>query len=358
MNSFPTRSSDPVALSLAEVAQVLGVDPPGAELTVTGIRPLQDAGPSHLGLLAQRRYVPELQESGAGGLLVSLDLASEVEGDSRPRIVVEDAHRALAALLDRFHPPVPMESEVHPSAVLGPGVVLGEGVRIGPYAVLEEGVQVGDHVRIGSHAVVGARSRLGDRVVLHPQVVVYPGTVLGERVILHSGVRVGVDGFGYVFQDGAHRKVAQVGGCVIEDDVEIGANTTVDRGSIGQTRIGAGAKIDNLVQIGHNVVVGPLSILAGQAGVAGSTRIGTGVLVGGQAGIGGHLNVGDQARLSAQAGITGDIPPGETVTGYPARPRMEYLRTAAAQGKVPGLLKRVRELERALARLEGDEGGG
>jgi UDP-3-O-[3-hydroxymyristoyl] glucosamine N-acyltransferase len=356
MNSFPTHRPGSSPVSLAEAAALVGADPPDSELALTGIRPLGDAGSGELGLLAHRRYLRELAESRAGALLVSRDLAEEAARDGRPSLVVDDAHQALAALLERFFPRDALEPEIHPTAVLGRGVRLGEGIRIGPYSVLEEGVEVGDGSRIGAHVVVGAGARLGRGVLLHPQVVVYPGTILGDRVILHAGARVGVDGFGYVFQDGQHRKVPQVGGCVIEDDVEIGANTTVDRGSIGDTRIGRGCKLDNLVQVGHNVTVGPLTILAGQAGVAGSTRIGSGVLIGGQAGIGGHLELGDRSRISAQAGVTGDIEPGETVTGYPARPRMEFLRTAAAQARVPALRKRVEELERRLQAMEGSSG--
>jgi UDP-3-O-[3-hydroxymyristoyl] glucosamine N-acyltransferase len=359
MNSFPRHLPSSSSVSLAEAAALVGADPPDVDLELTGIRPLGDAGPGDLGLLAHRRYLMELEGSRAGALLVSGELAGEAGRDGRPCLVVEDAHQALATLLERFFPREGLDPEIHPTAVLGRGVRLGDGVRIGPYSVLEEGVEVGDGSRIGAHVVVGADSRLGRGVLLHPQVVVYPGAVLGDGVILHAGARVGVDGFGYVFQEGRHRKVPQVGGCVIGEDVEIGANTTVDRGSIGDTRIGPGCKLDNLVQIGHNVTVGPLSILAGQAGVAGSARVGAGVLIGGQAGIGGHLELGDRSRISAQAGVTGDIGPGETVTGYPARPRMEFLRAVAAQARMPELRKRIKELEGRLEALEGaSEGDG
>jgi len=357
MNSFPRLRERSEPVSLSHLARLVGSDPPETDAEVMGIRPLEQAEADHLGFLADRRYLKALEGSRAGALLVSRDLADEAAGDGRPRLVVDEAHQALATVLDHFHPEERRDPEIHPTAVLGRGVRLGAGARIGPFAVLEDGVEVGEGCRIGAHAVVGAGACLGRDVLVHPHVVIYPGAVLGDRVILHSGVRVGVDGFGYVFQDGRHRKVTQVGGCVLEEDVELGANTTVDRGSIGETRVGAGSKLDNLVQIGHNVSVGSLSVLSGQAGVAGSTWIGSGVLVGGQAGIGGHLRVGDGARISGQAGVTGDVPPGETVMGFPARPRLEYLRTAAAQGRLPELRKRLKALERAVAALEEGETG-
>jgi UDP-3-O-[3-hydroxymyristoyl] glucosamine N-acyltransferase len=320
------------------------------------VAPLVSATPEQLGFLAHRRYAGDLARSHAGALLVAAELQELVASDGRPRLVVPDAYLALAILLDAFHPDEGTEGEVHPTAVFGRGARLGHGVRVGPYAVVEEEAVVGDGVTIGAHVVVGARSEVGSGSVLHPHCVLYPGTVLGERVIVHSGARLGVDGFGYVQHEGMHRKVPQVGSCVIEADVEIGANTTVDRGSIGETRIGQGTKLDNLVHLGHNVKVGSRAILAGQAGVGGSSTIGAGALVGGQVGIGGHINVGDGARLAGQAGVIGDVAPGETLMGFPARPRGEFLRATAAQARVPALLRRLRRIEESVAST--DEKGG
>lgn len=302
-----------------------------------------------------RRYLADLDGSEAGALLVTREMARLIpDSDDRPRIVVENGHRAMARLLEWLHPERPPEPGIHPTAMLGTGVELGREVAIGPYAVVEAGAHVGDEVRIGAHSVVGAGARIGSGSLLYPHVVVYPGTTLGREVILHSGVRVGVDGFGYVLVDGDHRKVPQVGGCVVEDGVEVGANTTFDRGSIGDTRVGAGSKVDNLVQLGHNVTVGPRSILVAQVGIAGSTRLGAGVVAAGQVGIAGHLHIGDGAVLAAQTGVMGDVPAGETYMGFPARPRGEFLRGVAAQGKMADLLKRVRRLERELEVLQGE----
>jgi UDP-3-O-[3-hydroxymyristoyl] glucosamine N-acyltransferase len=320
---------------------------------MTGLAPLATAGPQELAPLMSARYAEQAAASDAGAFLVTEDMTETLpKEESRPRIVVTDGHRALATLLEWLHPTDPQEPGVHPTAVLGAGVILGERVRIGAYAVLDPQVEVGDDVHIGAHTVVGRGARIGPRSILHPQVVVYPGSTLGSDVILHSGVRVGVDGFGYVLVDGNHRKVPQVGGCIVEDAVEVGANTTFDRGSIGPTVVGAGTKVDNLVQLGHNVKIGPRSILVSQTGIAGSTELGAGVVTGGQTGIGGHLRIGDGARTAGQAGIIGDVPPGETYMGFPGRPRTVFLRTAAAQQRLPDALKRLRALEREVEALK------
>lgn len=295
-----------------------------------------------------------LARSEAEALLVSHEIEPLLSNDRRPRLVVDNAHLALARILEELYPIQEFEPHVHATAIVAPRVRLGRGVRVGPYAVLEEGVVVEDGAWIGAHVVVGARSRIGSECILHPHVVLYPGTRLGRAVILHSGARVGVDGFGYVFDGGAHRKIPQVGGCQLDDGVEVGANTTIDRGSIGDTRIAEGTKLDNLVQIGHNVTIGSHCILAGQVGVGGSARIESGVLVGGQAGVAGHITLESGVRVAAQAGVTRSIPAAETVMGFPARTRGEFLRGIAAQGKGPELIRRVRSLERELAELKGE----
>ena len=348
MNSFPNRRSDPSSYLLSELAQLLEADPPPVDLEVHGIAPITTADPNQLGFLASRGYVKDLVDSRAGALLLSEDLVPLIPEDRRARLVVPEAHIALAKLLEVFFPLEPVPAEIHPSVVLGPGVRLGDSVRIGPYTVIEAGAQIGDECRIGAHCVVGEGARIGADSVLHPQVVVYPGSMVGDRVILHAGVRIGVDGFGYAFQQGEHRKIPQVGSCTIEDDVEIGANGTIDRGSIGETRVHTGVKLDNMVHLGHNVVVGPHTVMAAQNGVGGSSRVGAGVMAGGQVGIGAHLTVGDGARIAARAGVIRDVAAGDTVFGFPARPRMEFLRSQAAQGKVPELLQRVRKLEEAF----------
>lgn len=363
MSSFPLRSRDASPPTLAELAHDLGVPVPssGGERTVTALAALDRAGPTELGLVADARFLERLPASRAGALLVEAGLARRVAEKEaadpagrapRPCLVVPDPQAAMRRILERLSPETLVDGEVHPTAVVHATAVLGEGVRVGPYAVVEEDAVVGAGSRIGAHAVVGAGARIGAGTWLLPQVVVYPEVVLGDRVILHSGVRVGVDGFGYVFEDGAHRKIPQVGGCVLGDDVEVGANAAIDRGSIGESRIDAGTKLDNLVHLGHNVTIGPLSLITAQVGIAGSTRIGQGVAMGGQAGVAGHLEVGEGARISAQAGVIADVPPGETVMGFPARPRREFLRGVAGQHKVPDLLRELRALRSRVEALE------
>jgi len=335
-------------MKATEIASLVGGAFEGSDdPDITGVAPLDRASGHELSFLAQARYLPYLAQARAGALLVTPELAGHV-GAGLARIIVPDVHRALAQLLPRLYPEPAREEGVHPTAVIGRGVRLGRGVGVGPYAVVGPDTRVGDRVWIGPHVVVGAGCELADDVVLHPHVTLYPGTVVGARSILHAGVRAGVDGFGYVFMDGQHRKVPQVGRCVIGADVEIGANVTIDRGSIGATEVDDDVKIDNLVHIAHNVRIGAHSIVVAQVGIAGSTVVGEGVTLAGQAGIIGHARIGDRATIAAQAGVFGDVPPGAVYSGYPARPHREALRAQAALFRLPGLLKRIRALERAL----------
>jgi UDP-3-O-[3-hydroxymyristoyl] glucosamine N-acyltransferase len=338
--------------TLAELAAMVGGRVEGdLSLRVRGVAPIDQAGPEELGFLAQRRYLKLLPQTLARAVLVSEALAEEAAALAG-RLVVKDPYGALPNLLAHFHPGRAPEPGIHPTAVMGRGVDLGEDVTVGPYAVLEEDVVLGSRVRVGAHAVLGAGSMVGDDSVLHPHVVLYPGTRVGARVILHAGVRLGVDGFGYVPGREGHRKIPQVGTCVVEDDVEMGANTCVDRGSIGRTVVGRGTKLDNLVHLAHNVRLGRDVLMAAMAGISGSTRIGDGAMIGGQAGIIGHAEIGDGARIGAQSGVIGDIGPGETVSGYPARNNREYLRAMGLAFRLPEVMRRLDELERRIQGLQ------
>ncbi len=339
------------SLTLAEVADLVGGRVEGdGELHVAGVAPIDEAASDEMAFLALKRYARYANRCEAHSFLVSAEM-HELLPDGASCVVVDDPYPALRTLLARFFPEEVPRAGVHPTAVLGRGVELGEGVHIGPYAVVEDGVRVGAASIIGAHSFVGRNSTIGGGCRLHAHVVVYHDSVIGSEVILHSGVRVGSDGFGYTFVDGAHRKMPQVGRVVIEDGVEIGANATIDRGSLGDTLVGAGVKIDNLVQVAHNVKIGALSLLAALVGVAGSTRLGTQTWVGGQAGIINQLEVGDGARIAVRSVVMRDVPAGETVSGHPARPHREELRKQARVGRLQRLLERVEHLENEVRRL-------
>ncbi len=313
------------------------------DAVVTAIAPIDRAAEHDLSFLASPRYVPLFEKSRAGVVLVAPELEN-APGGARARVIVEKPHEALLALLPRLYTPPARVAGIHPTAIIGRDVRFAEGVTIGPYAVIGDGAVIGEGSWLESHVVVARDVVIGRDCRLHPGVVLYHGARLGDRVQIHSGARIGSDGFGYVFRNGAHEKIPHVGRCVIENDVEIGANTTIDRGSIDDTVIGAGTKIDNLVHLGHNVRVGKLCLIMAQVGVAGSTHIGDGVIMAGQAGIGGHIEIGDRVRIGGQAGVFGSVPAGETWSGYPARPHREALRAQAALFKLASMIRSIEKL--------------
>lgn len=335
-------------LTLSEAAELARGELRGdAARVVRRVRPLSEAGPDDLTFVANARYAEYLQGTRAGGVLLPAALAERAPA-SVHHIVVADAHLALAAILDALYPPTRPAPGVHASASVAEDAVLGDGVAVGAGAVVESGARIGAGAVIGPTAVVGRDCVVGRDSVVHAGSTLYAGTTLGERCIIHSGVRLGVDGFGYAWDGERHRKIPQVGGCVLGDEVEIGANSTVDRGSIGDTVIGSGTKIDNLVHIGHNCRIGEKVIIIAQVGISGSTSVGDGAILAGQAGVGGHLTIGAGARVGAQAGVTGDVAPGETVSGYPARPHREAMRASAALFKLPDLIRRMRKIEKVV----------
>ena len=328
------------------VGGTLAGDPSAA---VRSVAPLDRAGPGQLTFCGSPRYAPLMASSLASVILV----APEVEERSHPSatlVVVGKPHDAMVSLLPRLYQDAARAPGVHPSAVIGRGARIGAEASIGPFVHIGDGAVLGDRVTLEAGVVVGAGVRIGDDTRVFPRVTLYPGTQLGNRVAIHAGSVIGSDGFGYVYRDGQHAKIPHVGRCVVEDDVEIGAGTTVDRGSIDDTVIGAGTKIDNLVHIAHNVRVGRLCLIAAQVGISGSARVEDGVVIGGQAGFQGHHTIGRGARIGGQSGVFGDVPAGETWSGYPARPHKESLRAQAALFRLSGMVKR---LERLLERTEG-----
>ena len=323
------------------------------DVVVTGVAPLDRAGPTHVTFLGSARYAALFSRCQAGVALVAPELA-DAPGQPAARIIVAHPHDAMLSLLATLYPEAEPIAGIHPSAVVGRGVRLGAGVSIGPGVVLGDGARIGVGTRLDAHVVVGAGVAIGERCHLYPAVTVYPGTTLDDRVRVHAGARLGSDGFGYVFRGGRHDKIPHVGRCIVESDVEIGANSTIDRGSIDDTVVGAGTKIDNLVHVAHNVRIGRLCLIMAQVGIAGSVRLEDGAIVAGQVGISGHHTIGAGARLAAQAGVFGDVPAGETWSGYPARPHRDALRAQAALFKLPSLLRGLqRLLDERAARDEG-----
>lgn len=335
-------------ISVAEIAErargeVVG-DP---AVRIRGVASLDAAQPHELSFVSNARYLPRAQATRAGAVLLprslEVPLPAGVAG-----IRVDDPYVVLSWLLPFLYPESPQEPGVHPTAVVEPGVEMGEGVRVDPYAVIGSGARIGSGVRVGAHVVIGEGCVVGDETVLHPHVTLHPRVVVGRRCVIHSGARIGGEGYRFVFADGGHRKIPQLGGCEIGDDVEIGANTTIDRGSLESTSVGSGTKIDNLVQIGHNLRIGKHVLLVAQVGLSGGTTIEDGAILGGQAGVGGHLTIGRGARVGGKAGVISDVAPGETVSGYPARPHREAMRAQAALFRLPSMFKKLQELERAF----------
>ena len=305
--------------TVGELAKlVAGAVEGDSEATVTGVAPVDRAGPTDVTFAVNERYARRVESVDVGACLIPPDLTIDANGTALIR--VQNPELALSTLLDLFHPANEPEPAVHPTAVIGKGVQLGAAVWVGPFVTVEEDVRIGDRTQIGAHVHVGRGTRIGEDCRSGPSCTVLHEVSIGNRVRLYSGVRLGVEGFGYTQGPNGLHRIPQVGGCIIGDDVDIGANCTVDRGSLGDTVIGNGTKIDNLVHIAHNVRVGEHCVIVAQVGVAGSVDIGDGAQLAGQAGISGHLSIGAGAKIAAQAGVIGDVPAGAVYSGYPARP--------------------------------------
>lgn len=320
---------------------------------VHGVAPVASAGPEQLTYVVGSKYLRYLADCQAAAVLVPNDL--DVPANGKTLIWVDSPELAFSRLLEVFHPPRLPPEGVHPSAVLGAGVKLGAGVSIGPYAVIERDATIGVGSIIGAHSHVGYGVQIGAGTRIDAGCSVLEGAVLGERVRLHCGARISSDGFGYTTGPDGPVKIQQIGLCILGDDVEVGANSTIDRGSLGDTIVGAGTKIDNLVHIGHNCRIGRNCFIVAQVGIAGSTVIGDGVRLGGQVGVAGHLTIGDGAAIAAGSGTMTNIPAGEIWSGRPARRHREWLRASSAFYKLPDLLRRLSVLERAAEDSDDEE---
>lgn len=313
---------------------------------LTGAAPLDTAGEADISFLSGSRYLTHFVESRAGCVLVPPALADQ-DGGPATRVVVDHPQQALQLVVARLHPPPNREAGVHPTAVIGPGTQLGADVAIGPRVVIGTGCRLGDRVTLGAGAVLEDGAELGEDTVVGPQVTICAGTVLGSRVMVKAGAVIGGAGFGYISGAGGHRRIPHVGGCRIGDDVDIGANSCIDRGSLGDTVIGRGCKLDNLVHVAHNVRLGEHCLLMAGAMIAGSTRVGNRVVLAGQAGLIGHLEIGDDVRVAAQAGVISSLGAGAEVSGFPARPHQEFMRAAAAMYRLAPFARRLESLARA-----------
>jgi UDP-3-O-[3-hydroxymyristoyl] glucosamine N-acyltransferase len=334
---------------LAELAQRIGGRVDGdPQLRIRGVATLDRAGPHELSFLTNPKYRRLAGQTRAGALLVPRN--SGLGGLSL--LECDEPYLALSRLLELFHPPPTRRPEVSPQACIAADARLGHEVSIGPFAVIEAEAVLGDRVRVGAGAVVGEGCRVGEGSELRPKVVLYPGTRVGAHCLIHAGVVLGGDGFGFATSKDKHHKVPQLGVVVVEDEVEIGANTTVDRGTLGETVVGKGSKVDNLVMLAHGVRVGPGSLLAAQSGVAGSTTVGARTTFAGQAGAAGHLEIGDGCVVAAKSAVFNDLERGSFVAGVPAVDHRVWKRAQALTRRLPDLQKKLRELETRLQALE------
>lgn len=349
-------------LTLQELAQTIGAElrcAPGddPQRTISGCARLEDAGPQQVAFLANPRYVNQLETTDAAAVIV----APEVDCPGKTTLIARDPYFAFRNAMLKLHGfrehPLPGGEPISPMAVIDPSARIGANAIIHPFAVISADVVIGDHCVIYPHTFIGPGVRIGHDCILYAHVIIYEDCVLGDRVALHSGTVIGQDGFGYATRQGRHHKVPQTGNVVIEDDVEMGANCSVDRATLGATVIAAGTKFSDAVTIGHGCHVGQHNLFVGQVGLAGSVNTGDYVAMGGQVGVAGHLSIGDQVQIAATSGVMNDIPEGETWGGAPAMPLNQAKRIHLHTIRLPDLVARVKKLERLIEKLtaEADE---
>ncbi len=332
-------------MTLREAAEKTGgwVSPENYEIPIRGVASLTDADDGDISFYGSPKYLKHLRKCRATAVLVPHGFSEELPAR---RIWVDNPAAAFATLLEAFAPkPVARQPGIHPRAGVADDAEIGEGVCVEAGAVIHPGVRIGDRTRIGANTVVGHNSQIGSDCDIYPNVSIGERSLIGNRVVLHSGVVLGSDGFGYEFRDGRQQKIPQTGIVQLDDDVEIGANSTVDRARFGRTWIQEGVKIDNLVQVGHNVIIGKHSILCAHVGISGSVRIGNCVTLAGKVGVNGHIEIGDGAIITAMAGITKSVPPKAILVGLPAKPMSEYKENYVLLSNIRKLYDRVKSLE-------------
>lgn len=323
------------------------VEDDNPQLVITGVNGLLEAGPQDISF-AVPPHVEHCHLSKAGVMVLSHD---DPKLDGRPVIRVENPRAAFAALLELFRAPEEIERVISQLAYIAPTAKIGSNVAVQPFAVIEDGAEIGDGSIIYPHVYVGKRVKIGTDCIVYPSVTIREDCVLGNRVILQAGSVIGGDGFGYVTQNGKHSKVLQTGNVVLQDDVEIGNNTCIDRATVDSTIVGKGTKIDNLVHLGHNDILGENCLVVAHVGISGSVTVGNNVTFAGQVGTVGHITIGDNCVFGGKTGITNNIPANSFMAGFPAMPHKEWLRQEANLRKIGDLIKRVKDLEKELAKL-------
>jgi len=336
--------------TLAEIAKwVNGAVRGDASRKITGVSGIEDADSSQITWLSHEKYIPQLKASKAGAVLVP-----EHFGETpMSAVLTANPTQAVAIILERFAPPVPRpEKGIHPSAVVAESAQIGRNVAIGPHVFVGENAVIGNNVVLHANNYIGADTSIGNDCEIWPGVVIRERCSLGQKVIIHPNTTIGADGYGYEFINGQHQKIPQIGTVQIDDNVEIGANCTIDRAKFGATRIGMGTKIDNLVQVAHNVQIGPHCLIVAQCGIAGSTKLGTAVVLGGKVGVRDHVMINDGARAAACCCISKDVPAGMAVNGIPAVENQQYLREQAKVRQLPKLAEQIKALIRRVEQLE------
>jgi UDP-3-O-[3-hydroxymyristoyl] glucosamine N-acyltransferase len=340
------------SITLAHIAALLNCSVPAdGSRAISGIATLPEATPDDISFLGAETYLPQFATTKAAAVIVNRRVRIP-EDNRKPLLIVDDADLAVAKVLELFAPPVPRPPiGVHPAARTAPDVRLGEDVAIGANVVIGAGTRIGRNTVIHPGVVISEDVTIGDDCEIHANVTIRERITIGNRVIIHSGSVVGTDGFGYRWDGTQHKKVPQIGTVIIEDDVEIGSCVCIDRAKFSSTRVGRGTKIDNLVQVAHNVQTGPHCIIVGQAGMAGSVTLGAGVVLGGQCAVRDHVTMGDGSMVAACSGVAEDVDPKTIVSGLPALPHRQTLREQAALRRLPDLVVQVRKLQEQLEEL-------
>jgi UDP-3-O-[3-hydroxymyristoyl] glucosamine N-acyltransferase len=342
-------------MKLAEVAQKLGCRLDGApDVDIEGIAGIESAAPGHVTFLANRRYFPLLKTTRASAVLIEEGIELHRDPGMPPIAALRtpNPYLAFAHAIELFYQPPRYEPGIHPTAIVAKSARVGESAHIGPYCFIDENAEIGRNAVLHSFVTIYRGACIGDHFFAHAHSVVREGCRIGHRVILQNGAVIGGDGLGFAKQkDGTWYKMRQSGPAVLEDDVEVQSNACVDRATVGETRVGHGTKLDDLVLVGHASQVGANTMLCGQVGLAGSTKVGSGCILAGQVGTAGHLSIGDGAVITAKSGIPSDVPPRALYSGYPAADNRQWLKTVAALNRLPELQKRVRELEAELKRF-------